>query len=343
MCIQWCCKNCPGTPTELNHRWARQRCNEYFIARSKNHETADCPIGPWELRRAYHRHPYRGPQICDDCKGASRKDKKLVQSARQKANAAWDQFYKGVVDLGELEIPETSHGNAHGLFQKGRVDHMMSNWETFREANVHLPAHQFEHERADSSAAFNDVVPDGRGCARQPSKLTSSFEKRMSEEDSGQVDPTLMEDISRSQHQPPHCDCVSSAYGWNQYISPCAISIRRKPNSTIDRPDITTAGQTASRCAIQLANCEHNIVSDTRADTGMNKQDTPNVEQASPSATHRHHQHLYLPLSKLCDRSATVEKRDAPQEPDRGQLHRSPTATARLPPSQPIRRRPWDL
>lgn len=58
MCIQWCCKHCPNN-SKLTHIWARDRCNDFFISRSHNENITECPRGPFELRRAYHRHPYR--------------------------------------------------------------------------------------------------------------------------------------------------------------------------------------------------------------------------------------------------------------------------------------------
>lgn len=108
MCIQYCCKHCPDNCTKLNHQWARQRCNEFYIARSQNENIIDCPKGPWELRRAEHRHPYRGAQRCDACKKAGKNKSKLAQSARKKANAAIGELpeYTGALFLGELEIPK---------------------------------------------------------------------------------------------------------------------------------------------------------------------------------------------------------------------------------------------
>ena len=351
MCIQWCCKNCPGRPTKLTHRWARERCNEYFIARSKNQDTASCPIGPWELRRAYHRHPYRGPQICDNCKGVSRKDKKLMQSARQRANVALGQRpeYNGAMELGELEIPETFHGNARGLFGKGRVEDRIPNWESCSETNVRLPPLELNREWAHGFAAFNDVGSDGRGYARQPSKLASNFRKRMSGEDGDQVHTTLLGDASQDQHQLPYHLYPSSAYGRNEDISSYAISsVRRRPNPTVNRPDIKTADRTDSRCVIHLVNYEHNIISDTKTGMEVNKQNTSTAKEASPPATRYNHHYqysnnIYSPLNYKSHHSATVKNRETLQDPDRGQIYRSSTTNPWSPPSQPIRRRPWDL
>ena len=347
MCIQWCCKNCPGKPAKLTHRWARERCNEYFIARSQNLETAGCPVGPWELRRAYHRHPYRGPQICDDCRDIGRKDKKQVQLARHKANTALGlrPAYNGAMEVGELEIPDTFHGDPYGVFEKGKVGDDLSGWEIFKGAKVHPPAHGFELDWADRSAAFNEGGPHGKGRTRQPSKLTSSFRKRGSGEKDDPVNTTLVGDGSRNQHQQSHHHTASSAHGQNEDNTPCAT--RREPRSTVNRPDMTTAEQTVPRCAIKFANYKHNI-SDTNTHTCMEKQNPPTVEEASHSATHHHEHHqysdkIYSPLSNRNDHSAPVDNRATPQGSNGSHHYSTSTATALSPPSHSIRRRPWDL
>ena len=113
MCIQYCCKHCPDNCTKLNHQWARQRCNEFYIARSLDENITDCPKGPWELRRAFHRHPYRGSQRCDACKKAGKNKSKLAQSARKKANAAIGELpeYTGALFLGELDLSALDVGD----------------------------------------------------------------------------------------------------------------------------------------------------------------------------------------------------------------------------------------
>ena len=121
MCIQWCCKNCQDKLTVLTHHWARERCNDYYIARSEDRTTTDCPRGPWVLRRAYHRNPYKGVQRCDDCIRAGRKDSKRVQLARQKTNMAHGdrREYAGALYVGELVIPEGFHDTPQPLVRSG--------------------------------------------------------------------------------------------------------------------------------------------------------------------------------------------------------------------------------
>ena len=274
-----------------------------------------------------------------------------MQSARQRANVALGQRpeYNGAMELGELEIPETFHGDVHGLCGMGRVENKMSNWESFSEANVRLPALRLEREWGHGFAAFNDAGPDGWGCARQPSKLPSNFRKRMSGEGDDQVNTTLLGDTSQNQHQLPHHHSASNAYGRNEDISSYTISPnRRRPNSTVNWPEIETADQTDSRCLIHLVNYEHNIISDTNTGTNRDKRNTSTAEEASPPATrHNHHyqyyHNVYSPLSNKSRHSANFENRNTLQDPDRGQIYRSSTTTPWSPPSQPIRRRPWDL
>lgn len=174
MCIRWCCKNCTDEYNKLGHRWARERCNDYFIARSRNGNVTDCPNGPWELQRAFHRHPYRGAQRCDDCKKACRKDSKLLQSARQKANVALGERpeYTGALWLGELEVPDNFHDAAH-LLEPGKVDALKSNWESFSLANEHLPSHELERKWAGRFTAVNVGV--NGGVLAHPFKLASTF------------------------------------------------------------------------------------------------------------------------------------------------------------------------
>ena len=156
MCIQWCCKNCRDKLTILSHHWARERCNEYFIARSEDQRITDCPRGPWILRRAYHRNPYKGVQRCDECIKAGRKDSKRVQSARQKTNVALGERreYTGALYVGELLIPDGFHNTPQPL-EPGQLDVIKSNWEDLALANEHLPSHELERERATGFAAFN--------------------------------------------------------------------------------------------------------------------------------------------------------------------------------------------
>lgn len=179
--------------------WARERCNDFFIERSKNRNLTDCPNGPLELRRAFHRHPYRGAQKCDACKKASRKDSKLVQSARQKANVALGERpeYVGALFLGELEIPDEFH-EAH-LLRRGEVDAMRSSWESFSLANGHLPSHELEREWATRFSAFN--VGLNAGVRTQSSKLAPTFGERMSGEDDNRGVTAAADEPSRSLRQ----------------------------------------------------------------------------------------------------------------------------------------------
>lgn len=199
MCIQWCCKNCANSYTNLTHRWARERCNDFYIARSQNEDLTECPNGPWESRRAAHRHPYRGAQVCEDCKKAGRKDYKLVHSARQKANVALGQRpeYTGAIYLGELEIPDNFH-TPH-LLEAGEVDAMRLNWERFKSANRHLHIHELERQWASRFAALNVTLDPGTSA--QPSKSASTFGQRMREEDHNRVDKAYAEELSRSLRQ----------------------------------------------------------------------------------------------------------------------------------------------
>lgn len=180
--------------------WARERCNDFFIERSKNGNLTDCPNGPLELRRAFHRHPYRGAQKCDACKKASRKDSKVVQLARQKANVALGERpeYVGALFLGELEIPDEFH-EAH-LLRRGEVDAMRSSWESFSLANGHLPSHELEREWATRFSAFNVGLNAGVR-TESSSKLAPTFGQRMSGEDDNRGMTAAADETSRSLRQ----------------------------------------------------------------------------------------------------------------------------------------------
>ncbi|KAM0794327.1 hypothetical protein BDR22DRAFT_711041 [Usnea florida] len=157
MCIQWCCKNCQDKLTVLTHHWARERCNDYYIARSEDRTVTDCPLGPWILRRAYHRNPYKGAQRCDDCIRAGRKDSKRVQLARQKTNVAHGdrREYAGALYVGELVIPEGFQHTPRPLV-RSQLDVTKSDREDLGLANKHLPSHELERERA-AKLAPSDV------------------------------------------------------------------------------------------------------------------------------------------------------------------------------------------
>ena len=142
--------------TILTHYWARERCNDYYIARSEDRTVTDCPRGPWVLQRAYHRNPYKGAQRCDDCIRASRKDSKRVQLARQKTNMALGERreYSGALNVGELVIPDDFQNTPQPLVG-GQLDVDKSSWEDFAAANAHLSSHELEREWATRLAGSN--------------------------------------------------------------------------------------------------------------------------------------------------------------------------------------------
>lgn len=289
MCIQWCCKNCPDQYTKLTHRWARERCNEFFIARSRNERLTACPNGPWEFRRAYHRHPYRGAQVCETCKKTGRKEYKVTQSARQQANVALGERagYTGTIYLGELEIPETFHDSPH-VIEARKLDAMRSNWESFSSENGHLPVHELEREWASRFAAFDGSL-NTKAWAQEPSKLASTFGRPMSEGVCIQPSAVNKEEVSRSPDRRNYCIDDPSTNTRNCTIAekkPCAGSQRRlhpdidsvtttrnrttadaepsgswQGDSTAKRATITTAKQEAYRSAHQPF--QYNISSDT--------------------------------------------------------------------------------
>ena len=359
MCIQWCCKNCPSNDTKLTHRWARERCNEFFIARSRNERLTTCPNGPWEFRRAYHRHPYRGAQVCERCKKTGRKDYKAIQSARQQANVALGERagYTGTIYLGELDIPETFHDSPHAI-EARKVDAMRSNWENFSLENGHLPAHELEREWASRFAAF-DVGLDTSAWAQQASKLASTSERPMNEGIRIRPNAVHHEEVPRSPDQQNHCVDNPSATTQNCTMAeenPCAGSQRRlhpgidsvtttrnrttadgeppggwQGDSTTKRTTITTAKQETYRSAQQ--SFQYNISSDTK------KRNTTPV--SSPRCTY--------PRPRSNTKSNTdkrnitaVEEREPSRDPHREALYES-NSTARSSSSKSERARPWDL
>ena len=204
MCIHWCCKHCV---TKLTHRWAYERCNEYFVARSRDENLVVCPNGPWLLRRAYHRHPYRGSQRCDQCKNASRKDKKLTQSARQKANVALGHRpdYNGAIYLGELKMRETIHRNSRLLLEPGRLDAMKAKWESFNVTHRHLPSHELEREWTKRFTASKNVD-------LKVGVSPSIVGLRMSPKHSDLVGRAIAGEASRSPHQLIHRQSILSTH-----------------------------------------------------------------------------------------------------------------------------------
>ena len=167
MCIHWCCKHCSAP---LTHSWAYERCNDYFNARSQDRELVACPNGPWLLRNAYHRHPYRGPQKCEQCKFDSRKDKKRSQSAREKANLALGHRadYNGAIDLGELKMRETIPENSQLPLEAEKLDAMNAKRESFNATHRHLTPHELEREWTKRFAASTNVGLASGGLPSMP-------------------------------------------------------------------------------------------------------------------------------------------------------------------------------
>lgn len=346
MCIQWCCKDCLDKITILTHRWARERCNEYFIARSQNLNTTACPIGPWQLRRAYHRHPYRGPQMCDECKKAGRKEKKLIQSARQKANLALGQQpeYNGAMSLGELKIPESYHRNRQLLLEPGKINVMKAKWETFSAVNGHLSSHDFEREWATRFATSSDVYFNA-GVSPQPSKYTPTVEQRMNEEVSSRASTTIMGEVFRNPHQQIYNHLNASTFERNEK-SPRGphVFIHYNPDSIIKWPNST---QEASPVAGQQARYQHNISSATN--TG-NRSISP-VKHASyqtpcrPKLPYHMCSGLIEKGSRTTNSTTTamVGEEEAPRDPNFGDVQCYSSSTIGFSSSHLTRRRPWDL
>ena len=340
MCIQWCCKDCIDKITTLTHRWARERCNEYFITRSQNPNTTACPNGPWQLRRAYHRHPYRGPQMCDDCKKAGRKEKKLIQSARQRANVALGQppEYNEVMSLAELKNPGIYHRNMQLFLGPGKLDEMKAKWETFSAANGHLPSHELEREWAKRFAASNDVELKAGVCP-EPLKFLSTVGQKLNEEVSGRASAAVAREVFRNPHQQIHRHFTSSTYERMETPSQSPhLFIRYNHDLAIKRPNTT---QEASSIANQRVHYEYDISSATDTE----KHNVVSVGEASYPTTCQ----PQLPY-KLCSsrgdkgiRSNTFGEREAPRDPSCGEVRCNSISATRSSSSQPTRTRPWDL
>ena len=334
MCIQWCCKDCIDKLTKLTHRWARERCNEYFIARSQNENTMACPKGPWELRRAFHRHPYRGPQRCNECLRTNWKEKKLVQSARQKANVALGQRpeYTESISLGELQVPENFPNNTQQLLEPGKVDAMKANWESFSAANGHLPADELERGWATSFSGFNGVELKAGGWPK-PLWLPSTVGQRMSEEIGNQINANLAGEVSQYQHQQAYRRITSSTHEQNTIHPHDAHPfIQYNPNATIRRRNRTKGPSPVADPHVQC-----------------NSPDTErNMTTAKEAATYSYHHHHQLPYnirSGTIDNSnhSTVVENERSRHHDLGQIHYNSTSTMTSSSSQPTRTRPWDL
>ena len=339
MCIQWCCKNCGDGCTILTHRWAQERCNDYYIARSRNGNTTDCPKGPWELRRAFHRHPYRGAQRCDECKRGGRKNAKRVQSARQKANVALGERpeYRGALHLGELEIPEHFHKNAQHLLEPGKVDAMKSNWESFNSANGHLPSHELEREWAKRFTALKDVGVNA-GVWVQPLKPNaSSFRQGMtSEEGHDRGNAAFAGGVPRSLHQ--HSQHLYKPTTYEPDETSRSARQHVQSDSFIQRPESTTLRQEFSQSASQQA--QYNTSSDTH------ERSMATVEQAASQNMHQDQCRCNLSSGVKEKNYTTVEAekeavlRDSHPEAN---YHNSTSTTRSSSSSQSTRSRPWDL
>lgn len=344
MCIQWCCKYCIDKITILTHPWARDRCNEYFIARSKNQNTTACPVGPWQLRRAHHRHPYRGPQMCDDCKKAGRKEKKLIQSARQKANIVLDQQpeYNGTMSLGELNVPESYHRNKQLLLEPGKLNAMKANWETFSVENGHLPSHEFEREWAkrfatSSDAYFNAEIP------RQSSRYAPTVGERINKDVGSPPSTTIMGEASWNSHQQIYRHLNTSTYERNENPPRGPhVFIQYNPDSIIKWPNSV---REVSPVADQHTRFQHDISPITNAgnrsiapvkDTSHQTTWPSLLPYSICSGVNEKGSHTITPTT-------TVEENETLQDPDRGGIYSYSSSTTRSLSSHPTRTRPWDL
>ena len=337
MCIQWCCKSCFDKLTKLTHLWARERCNDYFIARSQNENTTACPKGPWELRRAFHRYPYRGSQRCNECIRTGWKEKKLVKSTRQKANEALGQQpeYTESISLGELEVPETFGNNTQRLLEPGKVDAMKAKWESFSAANGHLPSDELEHEWATGFAGFNGVDLMA-GVWPQTSGLSSTVGQRMSEEVDNQFNATLAGELSQNPHQQTYRHAASSTHERKETPYDSAhIFIQYDPNATIRRRNRTQGSSTVADSHVQC-----NI-----PETDTNRRNLTSAKETASHSYHHHHQLPYNIRPGTIDnrKHSTVIENKPSLHPDLGQIHCNPSSTMSPSSSQPTRTRPWDL
>ena len=217
--------------TILTHYWARERCNDYYIARSQDRTVTDCPLGPWVLQRAYHRNPYKGAQRCDECIKASRKDAKRVQQVRQKNNMAHGERreYSGALNVGELVIPDDFQNTPQPLF-RGQPDVDKSSWENFALANAHLSSHELEREWANRFAQSNV------GVGFQSMTNASTVRQQINGEDS-YPRMALVETNYRRLYQPVQHHPQNNIYKGkptvgednSQYISPYTKSTQHEP------------------------------------------------------------------------------------------------------------------
>ena len=342
MCIRWCCKNCPNKLTKLTHRWAYERCNEYFIARSKNESITDCPNGPWGLRRAYHRHPYRGAQSCDDCKRTRRKDKKLGRAARHTNDVMLRrQSESGAIYLGELEVPETFHRNAPLVLEPEKLDVMKSNWESFSTANGHLPSPELERVWAKTFAAFKHVDLDG-GIPLPPLNFASPSGPEMSEEKSDRINSAITRANPQRSQQPTRRQSKSSTQERN--ITQCQggqLFVPYNPHSILRRSSSTTAERGRANQGVQF---NYKFIIDPGADT--EKPSLATVQEASTPITHCHQlpcSTVHMDTNKKDDSFINVKGKEETPYSDRGRIHDGSISTTRASSLQSTRTRPWDL
>ena len=337
MCLHWCCKHCF---TKLTHRWAYERCNEYFVARSQDENLIACPNGPWLLRRAYHRHPYRGAQRCDQCKNASRKDKKLMQSARQKANVALGHRpdYNGAIYLGVLEIPETIHRNSRLPLEPGRLDAMKAKWESFNVTHRHLPSHDLEREwtkrftaskHVDLKAVMSPSIP----------KNPSIVGQRMSPKQGSQVSTAVEGEVTRDPHQCIYRQFISSTHEANgRRLPQAAPPFNSNHNSILKRVNNTLkALSIAKQLILYQQNNDPTLLTNNRLFTSV---------EESPSRSRGNQQQLVYnirpePTNK--SNSSTVLQNEPSRDSGRSEVSSSSTSTTLSSSSRPTRTRPWDL
>ena len=336
MCIHWCCKHCF---TNLTHRWAYERCNEYFVARSQDENLISCPNGPWLLRRAYHRHPYRGPQRCDQCKLASREDKKLMQSARQKANVALGHRpdYNGAIYLGVLEMRETIHRNSRLPLEPGRLDAMKANWESFNVTHRHLPSHELEREWTKRFTASKHVDLEAV-VSPSISKNTSIVGQRMNPKQGSQVSTAVAGEVTRDPHQRIYRQFISSTHEANgRRLLQAAPPFHYNHNSIIKRVNNTL--ETFS-IAKQLILYQQN-----NDPTLFTNDIFTSVEETSSRSTGNQQQLVYNIRSEPTNKSnsSTVLQNEPSRDSGRSEVSSNLTSNTLSSSSRPTRTRPWDL
>ena len=334
MCIHWCCKHCS---TLLTHRWAYERCNEYFAARSEDRNLITCPNGPWLVCRAHHRHPYRGPQRCDQCKIACRKDKKF-KMARQKANLALGHRhdYNGAINLGELEIPETMDRNSQLPLEPGRLDAMKANWETFNVTHRHLPSHELEREWTKRFAASKDVDLKAE-VSPSVSEKSIIFGQRTSPKRDEQVSRAIAAEALRNPHQCIRRRSISSIHEANGSL-PQAAHPSIHCNSNIERVNNTLkTSSSAKQLIMYMQNNNPTLHADDRLSTpveGAFSRSSLNLQRLSYNIRSE-------PSNQ--SNSSTVLQSERSRDFDRSDASSNLTSTTLSSSSRSARTRPWDL